>query len=293
MSRCLTWFPSCEASIDGKRRHGNEEPVGVLCRAVWALGPECPINNAKWLRTLNPYARLPSSSWETERTDGVVRTFGLPPEIPVVDLATNRPGQAARLRADTEWQKRRAEKPVRAVLGRLFDVHTDERAWRVGADGEELVGRELLAVAQRDPRWRFLHAVPVGDRGSDIDHVAIGPGGVFTINAKHHRSARIWVGGGTFIVNGQRLPYIRNSRYEAQRAARLLSKAMGAPVSTFGMIVPVRCGSLTVKTPPLGVVVIPSFDLSRWLLSLPAIMRLDQIRAIFEAARCPSTWSSR
>lgn len=225
--------------------------------------------------------------------DAPLRTFGLPPETPAVDLALNRPGQAARQRADAEWQKRRAEKPIRALLGRVFDVHTDERAWRIGADGEELVGRELFNIAQQDPRWRFLHAIPVGDRGSDIDHVAIGPGGVFTINAKHHPDGRIWVGGGTFIVNGQRLPYIRNSRYEAQRAARLLSKAVGAPVPVFGMIVPVRSAKLTVKTPPVGVVVIPHFDLSRWMLSLPVIVPLPRLHAIFEAARKPSTWTSR
>lgn len=209
-----------------------------------------------------------------------------------VDLAANQPGQAARRRADLEWQKRRSEKPLRAVLGRLFDAHTDERAWRIGADGEELVGRELLTVAQKDPRWRFVHSVPVGDRGSDIDHVAIGPGGIFTINAKHHPDARIWVGGGTFMVNGQRQPYIRNARYEAQRAARLLSTATGAPVPTFGMIVPVRCGKLTVKTPPVGVVVIPRFDLRRWMLSLPAIVPDFRIQTIFEAARRPHTWSA-
>jgi hypothetical protein len=31
-----------------------------------------------------------------------------------------------------------------------------------------------------------LHAVPVGDRGSDIDHVVIGHGGVYTVNTKTH-----------------------------------------------------------------------------------------------------------
>lgn len=220
----------------------------------------------------------------------VVRSFASSTEIPAVDLAVNTPGQAARRRAESEWQKRRAEKPIRAVLGRFLGAHTDERAWRIGAIGEEIVGRELFKVARRDSRWRFLHAVPVGDRGSDIDHVAIGPGGAFTINAKHHPDARVWVGGGTFMVNGQRLPYIRNSRHEALRAARLLSCAVGVQVPVLGMVVPVACGKLTVKTPPVGVVVVPRSGLRRWMLSLPAIMPIDQVDAIFEAARRPSTW---
>jgi hypothetical protein len=158
------------------------------------------------------------------------------------------------------------------VLGRILDVHTDERAWRVGAEGEELVGRELAATTRRDPRWQFLHSIPIGTRGSDIDHIAIGPGGVFTINTKHHPGARLWVGGGTFIVNGQRQPYVRNARYEAQRVSRLLSTALGAPLTVAGMIVPVRCRALVVKTPPLGVLVIRHRDLRRWSSTSPGIL---------------------
>lgn len=177
------------------------------------------------------------------------------------------------------------------MLGRILDVHTDERAWRVGAEGEELVGRELAATTRRDPRWQFLHSIPIGTRGSDIDHIAIGPGGVFTINTKHHPGARLWVGGGTFIVNGQRQPYVRNARYEAQRVSRLLSTALGAPLTVAGMIVPVRCRALVVKTPPLGVLVIRHRDLRRWLCRLPPVLTEPQMQTVFDVARNPRTWS--
>jgi hypothetical protein len=103
-------------------------------------------------------------------------------------------------------------------------VHTNERAWRLGAAGEIRVGVQLDKLTRRDPRWHTLHSVPVGTRGSDIDHVVIGPGGVFTINTKHHPGAEIWVGGDTVLVNGVRQAYVRNSRHEAERAGRLLSR---------------------------------------------------------------------
>jgi hypothetical protein len=93
-------------------------------------------------------------------------------------------------------------------------VHTDERAWRIGADGERKVADRLARLPQA---WTVLHALPVGARGADIDHLVIGPGGVFTINTKHHPDARIWVGGDTFLVNGKRYPYVRNARHEAAR----------------------------------------------------------------------------
>lgn len=36
---------------------------------------------------------------------------------------------------------------------------------------------------------------------------------------KHHPGAKIWVDGDTFMVNGTRAPYVRNSRHEARRGA--------------------------------------------------------------------------
>ena len=78
--------------------------------------------------------------------------------------------------------------PVKTLLARVLGVHTDERAWRIGADGEEAVAARL---AKLGGHWRVLHAVPVGDRGSDIDHVVIGPAVVFTINSKHHPHASV------------------------------------------------------------------------------------------------------
>lgn len=32
---------------------------------------------------------------------------------------------------------------------------------RIGADGEEKVAAQLGKVAKKDPRWRFIHAIPV------------------------------------------------------------------------------------------------------------------------------------
>jgi len=154
-----------------------------------------------------------------------------PVPVPVVpwtggtDLALNRPGRAAR---DQAVAHRRAA-PVRTVVARVLGIHTDERAWRIGADGEEAVAAPLGAG------WRVLHAVPVGERGSDIDHVVIGRAGVFIVNAKHRPRARVWVGGETFMVNGHRQPYVRNSRHEATRASRLLTAAGGFPLSVVGV----------------------------------------------------------
>jgi len=207
-------------------------------------------------------------------------------ERPWVDLATNRAGAEAREQADAA----RNAAPVKTVFARLLGVHTDERAWRIGADGEEKVAAQLGKVQKQDPRWRLLHAVPVGGRGSDIDHVIIGPGGVFTANAKHHPDATIWVGGSTFMVNGTKQSYIRSARHEAQRASRLLSEACGFPVHVEGLVVTVNAKSITVKSQPEGVTVLPRMQLGKWLLRHGDIHTEEVVDAIFEVARRSTIW---
>ena len=202
------------------------------------------------------------------------------------DLVQRRAGQAAREQATAL----KDAAPVRTFLARLLRVHTDERAWRIGADGEEKVAAQLAKLVKRDPRWRVLHAVPVGENGSDIDHVVIGPAGVFTLNAKHHPGAKIWVAGTTFMVNGQRQPYLRNSRHEAARAAKLLTAASGMPVDAVGVVVPVGAQDIVIKAAPEGAHVVYRRALAKWLQRRPELLEQVVVDRIFEAARRSTTW---
>lgn len=203
------------------------------------------------------------------------------------DLALRSPGQLAR----AEAQRAREAAPVRSVLARVMGVHTDERAWRLGADGEVLVAAQLGKLTRRDARWRCLHSIPVGEKGADIDHLVVGPGGVYTLNAKHHPGARIWVGGDVLMVNGSRQPYIRNSRHEALRASRLISAACGFSVVVSGVVVPVNADDITIKKQPTDVHVMNRRRLRRWLRRRPQILDDATCDAIFEQARRSTTWT--
>jgi hypothetical protein len=202
------------------------------------------------------------------------------------DVGSTVPGSAARERAVAE----RSAAPVRTMLARLFGVHTAERAWRIGADGEEAVAAELVKLG---PAWRVVHAVPVGDRGADIDHVVIGPGGVFTVNAKNHPHAAVWVGGDTLLVNGTRTFYVRNSRHEAARAARLLEAATGHPVRVRAVIAIAGAGrGLTVKQQPLdgAVQVLARRELVSHLANLPPELSPAEVAALHGFACRSTTW---
>jgi Nuclease-related domain len=204
----------------------------------------------------------------------------------MIDLAYRPAGAMARLEAT----RLRSEAPVRSVLARVMGVHTDERAWRLGAIGEELVGAQLARLVAKDPRWRVLHSIPVGPDGTDIDHLVVGPGGVFTLNSKHHPRARIWVAGDTFMVNGQRHPYVHASRHEAGRTARVLSGACGFAVDVTPVVVPVNAHDITVKSSPGDVHVVNRRRLRRWLRRRPQVLDDRVIAAVHSAARWGSTW---
>jgi Nuclease-related domain len=202
------------------------------------------------------------------------------------DLTARRPGALAREQAVALRQAA----PARTFLARALGVHTEERAWRIGADGEEKVAVQLAKLARKDPRWHFLHAIPVGDCGSDIDHLVVGPGGVFALNTKHHPGSKIWIGGNTFLVNGTRQPYVRNSRFESTRASRLLTTACSFPVFVAGVVVPVGADDLVIKTPPADVHVVNRMALVKWLRQRPPTLDDVAITAIFGAARRSNTW---
>jgi hypothetical protein len=170
-------------------------------------------------------------------------------------------------------------------------VHTDERSWRVGAAAEETVGKELETL--RDRGWYVLHSIPVGKGESDIDHLLIGPGGVITVNSKHHPDGSVWVTSGQIRVNGKYVPYLRNSRYEAARVSRILGKEVGFPVPTIPcLIFRLRDGKLTIKEAPADVLVLRATKAAKAIRGRTGTLNLGEAEQVFEAARRSTTWSS-
>jgi hypothetical protein len=205
--------------------------------------------------------------------------------LPDQDLADNPPGQAVRAWA----REARDEAPVRTFIARVAGIKTDERNRRVGGDGEVQVGRKLARLGKE---WRVLHSVPVGSRGSDIDHIVIGPGGVFTINTKHHPDANVWVHGTTVKVNGASHRYARDSRYEAERAGQLLSARTLFDVGVRGVVAVVGARVLTVKAQPHDglVTVVSAKELVAHLRAMPTRLDAASAERIYQVARHLATW---
>lgn len=210
---------------------------------------------------------------------------------PWFDLADRRPGEGVRERAREELAAMKEKSKVRTFLARLTDAHTDERSWRIGADGEETVGSKLSRLADRG--WWVLHSVPIGERDADIDHVLIGAAGVFTINTKTHPGKRVTVYSKAIYVGGTRTDYLRNSRHEAERASRLLSRAVERPVIVKPVLVILTArfqSTVTIKQQPDDVLVLTGADVPRAFTRWKPILTTSEVESLYAQARRSTTW---
>ncbi|NNN10230.1 MAG: NERD domain-containing protein [Acidimicrobiaceae bacterium] len=198
------------------------------------------------------------------------------------DLVLNRPGASLR---EKSLEIKRAH-PTLVFILRVLGVHSDERAWRRGAEGEEEVAFQLRKLGDG---WRVIHSVPVGANDTDIDHVVIGPPGVFTLNAKNHLGGRVVVNAKAVYVNGTYQPYIAKSRAEGKRAAKLLTAAYGRDVAVSPVIV-IMASDLRINGSPDGVNVIGRRHIAKWLAAQPPTHTRDAVDAIYAVARRRSTW---
>jgi Nuclease-related domain len=102
-----------------------------------------------------------------------------------------------------------------------FQPSPDAVAWRRGAAGERRTAR-LLAGLERQG-WAVLHDLALPGSRANIDHLVIGPGGVFVIDSKPFRgrlqfdqSGRLWHG------RYPLAPAVRAVSFEADQAALVL-----------------------------------------------------------------------
>lgn len=220
-------------------------------------------------------------------------TSELPPQLPLDSPAPTSStfGTVAAASVMAECLRVQAGVPPRGAVARAFGrspLSDDSRPWYVGALGELDVASRLDSLGDE---WTVLHSVPIGTRGSDIDHVVVGAAGVFTINTKFHEGARVWVGSRRLLVNGQAKDHLRNTRYEATRTQKLLSVAAGTDVPVTGVIAIVGATQITTREQPTDIAVLDAARLTRWLKKQKP--RLDQAQTVALQAlvRQAATWT--
>lgn len=197
------------------------------------------------------------------------------------DLALRSPGQALRDKL------REGPGPLKRFVNVLLRRKTEWDSWRKGLAGEKRVGRELRRLSAGG--WFVLHSVPL-PRDVDIDHLLIGPGGVFSINTKRHPDKDVWVGDDVVKVNhGKPQPYLRKSRAEAKRVKRVLERYCDFEVPVTPVLVFVDIRRLDKVATLLDVRVYEERAVSA-LGPLTGVFQPEQVRQLYEVARRKTVW---
>jgi hypothetical protein len=194
-------------------------------------------------------------------------------------MSDRRPGESAHRMAESAHQS--------SLLNRLGRISADERAWWRGARGEELVAKRLARI---DDTWSVFHDIQIDARGRNVDHLVIGPGGVFCLNAKN-LTGRVWVGGNTFLVNGSRTNYVEAARREAAIVSTRIRRASGKRELIVRPVIVVIADQLTVRSEPRDVSVVGRRQIASWLSHQAHCLELDEIALLARAADAPSTWA--
>lgn len=180
--------------------------------------------------------------------------------------------------------------PRRSPVARFFGVSPlgphSVASYR-GAKAEQAVGSLLDTLP---PEWTVFHALPVGARDSDIDHVVVGPAGIFTINSKHHRGTSVWVAGSTVLVAGRETRYVRDAEFEAARVTGLVRHRMPRIAPAHPVVALVDPQQLTIRERPANVTVIDARRLPAWLLGLPPVLAWPERMEITAIIDNPATW---
>jgi hypothetical protein len=106
-------------------------------------------------------------------------------------------------------------------------------AWAVGGIGEWYVGEILNRLPDG---WYITHDVTCGVRGGNLDHILVGPPGVFVVNSKYLGNKPVLVEGETFEADREQRPYVAKGRREAKRVSEALTRASGSAVAAGSLL---------------------------------------------------------
>jgi hypothetical protein len=160
-------------------------------------------------------------------------------------------------------------------------ISPETLAWRHGAIGERRTAR-LLARLER-LGWAILHDLAIPGSQANIDHLAVGPGGVVVIDTKQYRG-RLHLDRYGFLWHGRHLliSTLRRVRWQADQADEVL----GVPDVQVAALVAVHGASVPLgRLDSDGVTVAPARRVPDLLRALPPILGPERVAWLADRAR--------
>ncbi|MFD9356848.1 nuclease-related domain-containing protein [Streptomyces sp. NPDC060031] len=192
-----------------------------------------------------------------------LRRLALPPDE---DLAPNRPGEA--------------------LLGELEHGTSGARArhrLRQDLTAQQRMG-EILDALPESRGWRSLHSLDVPGVGR-IDHLLLGPPGVFCVLTVPGRRQRVQVGD-LLLTVGRAGP--RPDPRRARLAARYATRVLTAPVTPVLALVDASRVEVTPSVRDVRVLQAPA--VTPYLTEAATTLKLPDVEALFALARDRRTW---
>lgn len=186
---------------------------------------------------------------------------------------------------------RSGELPL-SPLARLFGVPPlgrDTEQAHHGAMAERAVVAALDALG---PNWTVLHGVSADPGLPTVEHLLVGPPGVFAIGIHNHRGGKVWVGERTMIVDGEAKPDLAVAQAQRRAVEERMSRATGSSTTVVPCLLIVAPLELEARKRPRGTEVLPVAELRAWLAELPRLHSQATVDRCAAAAADPATWAT-
>jgi hypothetical protein len=209
-------------------------------------------------------------------------------DMPVLEEGVRRAAQAY-LRSDvTELVLPFGSTIDLALMEALDDEVASAADTRSGERGGSVRSRlERLT----DEGWHVVHAVPLGRQGTVVEHMLIGPGGIFSITSHAHPGAVIHIHDRTIDVDGSPVQYLRDARLEATRVQGVLRSAVGSELAVRAVLVLQGIVEMRADAPPEDALVVARHDIPGVFRRFPPRLEPARADAIAAIARQRTTWA--
>jgi hypothetical protein len=164
--------------------------------------------------------------------------------------------------------------------GLRFRVSQDAHNWRRGARRERRTARQLTRLAHHG--WIVFHDLAVPGSRANVDHLVIGPTGVFLVDSKNWRGRLVFASDGT-LWHGS-FPLTATLATIGFEAAAI-SNALGMAGVVAEPLMVVHGSTIPWGEQYLGgVAIVPGHQLVPTLLALPLLLTDQQITEIADRA---------
>lgn len=235
--------------------------IGYLDLATMEAFPESAGTGELLQRALAGLSTL-SAARRLNAVEQMGEVRELPPKpsvLPWDDLAASRPGQRIENR--------------------------DDASYRAGVAGEQRTAG-VLASLEREG-YRVLHSVPLSSR-KDIDHLVIGPNGIWAINTKTSSYEVVAKANGAVYSDGYRQKWIESLARDAGLAGEYLARAARMDLAVQPLVAVWSTIGVSSSSPH----VVAGDDLCTAITEGAPALPAAWVEVVYNVARRSDTWTA-